>query len=180
MVVRVRVGVLGRYTVKKRKKTYKNEPTSDPEKLWPIELTEPVPEILQKKGITGISHNIPPDKKLEIPGSLLFAFLGKEVMEKLAKAHAKGKAKTRGGKYLQEQELYKTLGSALIRENYDKEIIEQYRKLWISLGQHDRRPCPLCFAKGETTSYLVALPEKNGVEPVKCEQCKAIYSKEAS
>ncbi len=76
---------------------------------------------------------------------------------------------------MQEQELYKVLESALIHENYDKGIIEQYYKHWTSLGRHDRRPCPLCFARGKTTSYLVALPEKNGVESVKCEVCKAKY-----
>ncbi len=76
--------------MKKKKKTHKNKPTSNAEKFWPIELTGPVPESLLKKEIIGISHNLPPDKELDIPGSLLFAFFGEEIMEKLASAQTKG------------------------------------------------------------------------------------------
>ena len=40
------------------------------------------PEALRKKGITQVTNNIPEGKQLNISGSLIFQFFGKELQER--------------------------------------------------------------------------------------------------
>jgi len=43
------------------------------------------PEALRKKGITQVTDNIPEGKQLQLPGSLIFQFFGKELQERFIK-----------------------------------------------------------------------------------------------
>jgi len=43
------------------------------------------PDALLKKGITQVTDNIPADKQLNISGSLIFQFFGKEIQERFIK-----------------------------------------------------------------------------------------------
>lgn len=53
------------------------------------------------------------------------------------------------------------------------DAIREYQQFWSDLGTHEPRPCPLCFTvRNKKVSHLIALPEKAGHEPLKCEVCK--------
>lgn len=55
------------------------------------------------------------------------------------------------------------------------EAINKYISYWQSLRPHDRLPCPSCYVLHGKVSPLMALPEKDGSEPIKCEICKEVF-----
>lgn len=77
---------------------------------------------------------------------------------------------------MQNPDLFKFLKSFLMSKGIETQEYEEY---WSSLGDHDDLPCPLCFTKSNKASKLTALPEKGGLEPVKCESCKEVFYKPA-
>ena len=50
-------------------------------------MQDEVPALLRKKGITGVTDNLGANEELDIPGSLIFAFFGDEVMAELQRKY---------------------------------------------------------------------------------------------
>ena len=53
---------------------------------------------------------------------------------------------------------------------------KEFKTHWATLKSNDRLPCPICFTENNKISYIISLSEKDGCEPLKCEECKFIFN----
>lgn len=57
------------------------------------------------------------------------------------------------------------------------EDIDEYRDSWPGAYSNDPLPCPICFVDEDEINRLIALPEEDEYEPLKCKGCKTIFYK---